>query len=49
MEAFRGGVGEEKVSVFSYLILQLLLMSTRKALPSAVLHYRSQILVSGYC
>lgn len=50
MEAFRGRVGAEKVSLLPYLyVLQSLPMSTSRAVSSPVLHCRSQALVSGYC
>lgn len=50
MEAPTGRMGEEKVSVLPYLsVLQSLPMSTSRAVSSAILHYRSQALFSGYC
>lgn len=49
MKVFRGRVDEEKVSFLPYLsVLWSLPMSTSTAISSAVLHYRSQALVSGY-
>lgn len=47
MEAFRGGVSEEKLSFLLY--LSEFPRSTIRAVSSAILLHKCQALVSGYC